>query len=193
MEYLEAQHIVHRDLACRNLLAHSNGSGKITVKVADFGMSRSVENYYISSDSEIPVKWSAPEVLKFKKFSHKSDVWSYGVCIWEIFERGTEPYPMLSNKKAFALVIEGHRLEKPVECPVIVWHLVEMCWHQEPHERASFAELVQVWREIIEKENKTGYYATDSKDSNQSKPESKYQTADWDAPKKLENNTANYF
>jgi len=106
--------LVHRDLAARNLLVHKE-DGKYIVKVADFGLARHLTgNYYTSTTSMFPIKWSAPEVLKFEKFSAKSDVWSFGIVLWEIFEYGKDPYfEYSSNKDTVEAVLAGHRLSKP--------------------------------------------------------------------------------
>jgi len=141
MEYLASMNIVHRDLACRNLLVRNEG-GKYVVKVSDFGMSKFVESYYVSTSNKIPVKWSAPEVLQFRKFSSASDVWSYGVCLWEIFSKGLEPFVYLSNQDVVeAVCFKGLRLDPPKSCPSEMWELMRMCW-KESRERPSFTQII---------------------------------------------------
>ena len=84
MEYLHSQKIIHRDLACRNLLV-SGKENEYLVKVADFGLSRIIENYYVSQSRKIPVRWTAPEAIRTMKFDQSCDVWSFGVVLWEVF------------------------------------------------------------------------------------------------------------
>ncbi|PRP88175.1 hypothetical protein PROFUN_03998 [Planoprotostelium fungivorum] len=148
MTYLETCKIVHRDLSCRNLLVSLDARDHHLVKVADFGMSKWVsENYYVASDALIPVRWSAIEVLKHKKFSSKSDVWSFGICLWEIFEKGREPYTHMSNKQVVNAVLAGERLEKPFSCPDDIYELMIMCWEVEPSARPTFEEILNyLWK-----------------------------------------------
>lgn len=99
MKYLEVNHIVHRDLALRNIFVTLNDKGEYVVKIGDFGMSRSVEKgYYKTDDKTIPVRWSAPEFIHFGITTHKSDTWSFGVCLWELFSYGAIPFAGLGNR-----------------------------------------------------------------------------------------------
>mmetsp|Transcript_23883 Transcript_23883/g.33477 ORF Transcript_23883/g.33477 Transcript_23883/m.33477 type:complete len:928 (-) Transcript_23883:126-2909(-) len=144
--------LVHRDLAARNLLVHVE-DGHYTVKVADFGLARHLAgNYYTSIKSVFPIKWSAPEVLKFEKFSVKSDVWSFGIVLWEIFENGSLPYRGMGNNEATEAVINGYRLPKPNRCPDSVYVLMMQCWAEEPSDRPSFDEICNKLNEILKTE-----------------------------------------
>eukprot|EP01114_Cavostelium_apophysatum_P022579 TRINITY_DN8214_c0_g1_i2.p1 TRINITY_DN8214_c0_g1~~TRINITY_DN8214_c0_g1_i2.p1 ORF type:complete len:195 (-),score=21.63 TRINITY_DN8214_c0_g1_i2:178-762(-) len=122
MAYLESCSIIHRDLAARNLLVDATGN----VKVADFGLSRAItSNYYESTSNNFPIRWSAPEVLQYSKFSSKSDVWSMGITLFEIVTRGQIPYKGLSNEEVVSKVVdEGYRMSKPSECMEDVWSLI---------------------------------------------------------------------
>jgi len=143
MKYLESMSIVHRDLSARNLLVKME-DGRFVVKVGDFGLSRLVaSSYYTSSGGTFPVKWSAPEVLQYERYSTKSDVWSFGVVLWELTERGKVPYYGKSNEEAMKLVLKGYRLEQPEECPAELYTLVTECWHEDESKRPSFQQLFE--------------------------------------------------
>jgi len=143
MTYLESQSIIHRDLALRNLLVTVSATSKYTIKVADFGLSRmSDKEYYVTKSGSFPIKWTAPESLTMCKFSHQSDVWSFGVVLYELFTRGRAPYFNLTNEQAAERVVAGYRLEKPTECPDDIYVLMKMCWEAEPQNRITFHNLV---------------------------------------------------
>ena len=141
MAYLHSKSVIHRDLACRNLLVDFE-NGSYTVKISDFGMARAIERYYYSRSNQIPIRWSAPEVLCYKKYSQPSDVWSFGICLWEIYSNGEEPYIGFSNQEVVNIVQQGHRLSKPVGCPDSMYAIMRKCWSEEKHERPTFEELV---------------------------------------------------
>ncbi|MBN3315136.1 TXK kinase, partial [Atractosteus spatula] len=128
MEYLESQNFIHRDLAARNCLV----SDKHVVKVCDFGMTRYVlDNQYISSTgSKFPVKWSPPEVFHFNKYSNKSDVWSFGVLMWEIFTEGKTPFENKPNPVVVEEITQGQRLYRPHKASLPVYELMYCCWHE---------------------------------------------------------------
>jgi serine/threonine protein kinase len=149
MSYLEQNNIVHRDLALRNLLV-SKVDGKYTVKVSDFGMSRSTEKgYYQSEEKSIPVKWSAPEVLEYGRSTSRSDVWSFGVCLWEMFSYGKLPYPGMSNIEVANNVLRGYRMEAPLDCPTEVYEIMVSCWKAEPENRPTFGDLLNCINNIL--------------------------------------------
>ncbi|XP_041654015.1 tyrosine-protein kinase ITK/TSK [Cheilinus undulatus] len=141
MAYLESSNFIHRDLAARNCLVSKNNE----VKVSDFGMTRFVldDQYTSSQCSKFPVKWSAPEVIKYCKFSSKSDVWSFGVLMWEVFTEGRLPYENRTNSEVVASLNSGLRLLKPRLAPDPVHQLMEWCWNEKPEDRPSFALLLQ--------------------------------------------------
>ncbi|XP_031719809.1 megakaryocyte-associated tyrosine-protein kinase isoform X1 [Anarrhichthys ocellatus] len=142
MEYLEAKKLVHRDLAARNVLVSDDS----LAKVSDFGLTK--VDSKVSDNAKLPVKWTAPEALKKEKFSTKSDVWSYGVLLWEIFSYGRQPYPKMSLKEVKERVEGGYRMEAPEDCPPVVYSLMRICWEQEPRRRPAFHKL----REKLERE-----------------------------------------
>ncbi|KAI7793941.1 tyrosine-protein kinase TXK isoform X1 [Triplophysa rosa] len=148
MEYLEENNFIHRDLAARNCLVNE----RCVVKVCDFGMTRYVlDNQYISSmGSRFPVKWSPPEVLHFNKYSSKSDVWSFGVLMWEVFSEGKIPFENRSNVEVVEEVTGGGRLYRPHRATPHVYNIMYSCWHERPGGRPCFSELLQNTRQITE-------------------------------------------
>uniref|UniRef100_A0A668A880 IL2 inducible T cell kinase n=1 Tax=Myripristis murdjan TaxID=586833 RepID=A0A668A880_9TELE len=128
MAYLESSNFIHRDLAARNCLVSKNNE----VKVSDFGMTRFVfdDQYTSSQGSKFPVKWSSPEVIKYCKFSSKSDVWSFGVLMWEVYSEGRLPYEHRSNAEVVESLNAGLRLLKPRLAPDAVYLLMEWCWKE---------------------------------------------------------------
>ncbi|KAM3857477.1 tyrosine-protein kinase TXK [Diretmus argenteus] len=151
MEYLEAHSFVHRDLAARNCLVNEQN----VVKVSDFGMTRYIpDNQYTSSSgAKFPVKWSPPEVLHYSKYSSKSDVWSYGVLMWEIFSEGCTPFESRSNLEVVDDITRGIRLYRPHRASQTVYHIMYKCWHEKPEGRASFSELLEEIRHLAEKQD----------------------------------------
>ncbi|XP_065593128.1 tyrosine-protein kinase TXK [Cyrtonyx montezumae] len=148
MEYLERNNFIHRDLAARNCLV----SAEHTVKVSDFGMARYVidDEYVSSSGAKFPVKWSSPEVFHFKKYSSKSDVWSFGVLMWEVFTEGKMPFESKSNYEVVHEISAGNRLYRPHLASHTVYKVMYSCWHEKPEGRPTFAELVETLRDITE-------------------------------------------
>uniref|UniRef100_H2ZIU4 Tyrosine-protein kinase n=1 Tax=Ciona savignyi TaxID=51511 RepID=H2ZIU4_CIOSA len=148
MKYLESQNMIHRDLAARNCLVGRN----MVVKVADFGLTRYVldDEYTSSLGSKFPIKWAAPEVLNYTKFSSKSDVWAFGILVWELFTGGKMPYRALSNTEVVERVAHGHRLERPQSCPHDVYRLMLKTWDMEPEKRPSFNNLCYEVEDIID-------------------------------------------
>ncbi|XP_030892051.1 tyrosine-protein kinase TXK [Leptonychotes weddellii] len=148
MEYLERNCFIHRDLAARNCLV----SAASIVKISDFGMTRYVldDEYISSSGAKFPIKWSPPEVFHFNKYSSKSDVWSFGVLMWEVFTEGKMPFENKSNLQVVEAISRGFRLYRPPLAPMAVYKVMYGCWHEKPKGRPTFAELLQVLTEIAE-------------------------------------------
>ncbi|KAJ7324070.1 hypothetical protein OS493_030243 [Desmophyllum pertusum] len=146
MMYLEKKRFVHRDLATRNILM----STKQQVKISDFGLSRAVgsgsDYYKASQGGRWPVKWYAPESINFGTFSHQSDVWSYGVTLWEMYSFGQLPYGEMSGGEVIRMLEEDKkRLDRPEACPEHTYSLMLQCWDLKPEMRPTFAELHNVF------------------------------------------------
>ena len=99
------------------------------------------DEYTSSSGTKFPIKWAPPEVLWYTRFSSKSDVWAYGVLMWEVFSLGKMPYGRLSNAQVVQIIRDGSRLERPKACPTAVYGLMKLCWSESPEDRPSFARL----------------------------------------------------
>ncbi|XP_041061118.1 protein-tyrosine kinase 6-like isoform X2 [Carcharodon carcharias] len=141
MSYLESQNYVHRDLAARNVLVGDN----CICKIADFGLARAVkEGVYVSQSTAIPYKWTAPEAIEFGRFSVKSDVWSFGVLLYEIVTHGRTPYPGLDNQEVVSMVSKGYRMPCPDGCPGKLNEIMLQCWNSTAQNRPSFKALVQI-------------------------------------------------
>ncbi|XP_032050930.1 tyrosine-protein kinase Fes/Fps isoform X3 [Aythya fuligula] len=142
MEYLESKRCIHRDLAARNCLV----TEKNVLKISDFGMSREEEDGIYASTGgmkQIPVKWTAPEALNYGRYSSESDVWSFGILLWEAFSLGAVPYANLSNQQTREAVEQGVRLEPPEQCPEELYRLMLRCWDYDPRRRPSFSAVHQ--------------------------------------------------
>ncbi|XP_038160614.1 fibroblast growth factor receptor 3 isoform X5 [Cyprinodon tularosa] len=142
MEYLASQKCIHRDLAARNVLVTDDN----VMKIADFGLARDVHNidyYKKTTNGRLPVKWMAPEALFDRVYTHQSDVWSYGVLLWEIFTLGGSPYPGIPVEELFKLLKEGHRMDKPANCTHDLYMIMRECWHAVPSQRPTFRQLVE--------------------------------------------------
>uniref|UniRef100_A0A8D0Q976 Tyrosine-protein kinase n=1 Tax=Sus scrofa TaxID=9823 RepID=A0A8D0Q976_PIG len=147
MEYLESKCCIHRDLAARNCLV----TEKNVLKISDFGMSREeADGVYAASGGlrQVPVKWTAPEALNYGRYSSESDVWSFGILLWEAFSLGASPYPSLSNQQTREFVEKGGRLPCPELCPDAVFRLMEQCWAYEPGQRPNFSTIYQELQSI---------------------------------------------
>lgn len=145
MNYLESHHFVHRDLAARNILLASRNQAKIS----DFGLSRALgagnDYYQASQGGKWPIKWYAPESFNFGTFSHASDVWSFGVTLWEMFSLGAPPYGDIKGVDVIKSIEAGQRLPKPTMCPDSVSEIMESCWNYYPRNRPTFKQLTQLF------------------------------------------------
>lgn len=147
MEYLASHHYVHRDLAARNCLVGDN----LTVKISDFGLSRDIyssDYYRVQSKSLLPVRWMPSESILYGKFTTESDVWSFGVVLWEIYSFGLQPYYGYSNQEVINMVRSRQLLACPDTCPSAVYSLMVECWHEQGVRRPSFAEIghrLKIW------------------------------------------------
>ncbi|XP_004761359.1 tyrosine-protein kinase Fer isoform X3 [Mustela lutreola] len=139
MSYLESKNCIHRDLAARNCLVGENN----ILKISDFGMSRQEDGGVYSSSGlkQIPIKWTAPEALNYGRYSSESDVWSFGILLWETFSLGVCPYPGMTNQQAREQVERGYRMSAPQHCPEDIFKIMTKCWDYKPENRPKFSEL----------------------------------------------------
>ncbi|CAH4038250.1 tyrosine kinase receptor Cad96Ca isoform X1 [Pieris brassicae] len=148
MDFLSSKGIIHRDLAARNVLI----TDERTCKVADFGFARDVAGTHVyerKSDGRLPIRWMAPESLYDDIFSVKSDIWSFGVLLWEIVTLGSTPYPGLSAGDVMRKVRDGHRLDKPEHCRRELYNIMYYCWEAEPSSRPEFKEIVGMLERLL--------------------------------------------
>ncbi|XP_030057774.1 fibroblast growth factor receptor 1 isoform X1 [Microcaecilia unicolor] len=148
MEYLESKKCIHRDLAARNVLVTEDN----VMKIADFGLARDIHHidyYKKTTNGRLPVKWMAPEALFDRIYTHHSDVWSFGVLLWEIFTLGGSPYPGVPVEELFKLLKDGHRMDKPSNCTNELYMMMRDCWHAVPSQRPTFKHLVEDLDRIV--------------------------------------------
>uniref|UniRef100_A0A8D9A9C4 receptor protein-tyrosine kinase n=2 Tax=Cacopsylla melanoneura TaxID=428564 RepID=A0A8D9A9C4_9HEMI len=148
MQFLSSRGIIHRDLAARNVLIGENHC----CKVADFGFARDLMTssvYERKSEGRLPIRWMSPEALYDNIFSVKSDIWSFGVLIWEIVTLGSTPYPGMAAADVMKKVRDGYRLEKPDHCRRELYNIMYYCWDKEPNERPNFKELCDLLEKLI--------------------------------------------
>ncbi|NXM52870.1 FLT3 kinase, partial [Illadopsis cleaveri] len=142
MEFLESKSCIHRDLAARNILVTH---GKV-VKICDFGLARDVmndSNYIVRGNARLPVKWMAPESLFERTYTMKSDVWSYGILLWEIFSLGVNPYPGIQvDTNFYKLIQSGFKMDQPYYATKDVYCMMQSCWALDSRKRPSFSHLV---------------------------------------------------
>ncbi|XP_071646170.1 uncharacterized protein [Temnothorax longispinosus] len=158
MEYLASKKIIHRDLAARNVLVDHNK----LCKIADFGMSR-----FANEDGEVietrhgrnalPIRWMAPESLIYSLFTTKTDVWSFGILMWEIVTLGSTPYPDMTAREVMRNVHNGYRLERPSHCRTELFRVISRCWHADPDRRPEFQILRRDLAQLLE-DNMNGHY-----------------------------------
>uniref|UniRef100_A0A673ZC13 receptor protein-tyrosine kinase n=1 Tax=Salmo trutta TaxID=8032 RepID=A0A673ZC13_SALTR len=149
MKYLSDMSYVHRDLAARNILVNNN----LECKVSDFGLSRVLEDdpegTYTTSGGKIPIRWTAPEAIAYRKFTSASDVWSFGIVMWEVMAFGERPYWDMSNCEVMKAINEAFRLPAPMDCPSAVYQLMLQCWLQERSKRPRFPDIVSLLDKLL--------------------------------------------
>ncbi|XP_074599989.1 insulin receptor-like isoform X2 [Brevipalpus obovatus] len=160
MAYLGSKKFVHRDLAARNILVAND----LTAKIGDFGMTRDIyETEYYRKDGQglLPIRWMAPESLRDGIFTYFSDVWSYGVVLYEMSTLGAQPYQGLGSKEVVDYIIDGKIIEKPKGCPAKLYKLMTMCWERNPKKRPTFLEIIDYLSSDFESEEflKVSFYA----------------------------------
>lgn len=150
MKYLSDMNYVHRDLAARNILVNGN----LECKVSDFGLSRVLEDYpegtYTTSGGKIPIRWTAPEAIAYRKFTSGSDVWSFGIVMWEVMAFGERPYWDMSNHEVMKAIHEGFRLPAPMDCPSAIYQLMLQCWMQERSKRPRFINILNELDKLLQ-------------------------------------------
>ncbi|XP_075540900.1 eph receptor tyrosine kinase isoform X6 [Dermacentor variabilis] len=152
MQYLAEMNYVHRDLAARNVLVNAN----LVCKIADFGLSREIESATegayttrVSHGGKIPVRWTAPEAIAFRKFTSASDVWSFGIVCWEVMSYGERPYWNWSNQEVIKSIERGYRLPAPMDCSEAVHQLMLDCWQKDRSHRPQFSTIVKTLDKLI--------------------------------------------
>ncbi|XP_049824323.1 ephrin type-A receptor 4 isoform X2 [Aethina tumida] len=149
MQYLSEMNYVHRDLAARNVLVNT----QLVCKIADFGLSREIESAtegaYTTRGGKIPVRWTAPEAIAFRKFTSASDVWSMGIVCWEVMSYGERPYWNWSNQDVIKSIEKGYRLPAPMDCPEAIYQLMLDCWQKERTHRPTFQSIVKTLDKLI--------------------------------------------
>ncbi|MBN3279569.1 EPHB1 protein, partial [Polyodon spathula] len=151
MKYLSEMNYVHRDLAARNILVNSN----LVCKVSDFGLSRYLQDdtsdptYTSSLGGKIPVRWTAPEAIAYRKFTSASDVWSYGIVMWEVMSFGERPYWDMSNQDVINAIEQDYRLPPPMDCPAALHQLMLDCWQKDRNTRPRFTDIVNTLDKMI--------------------------------------------
>ena len=157
LEYLAGRRFVHRDLATRNCLINH----QLFVKISDFGLSKDIysKDYYTFGEkSVLPIRWMPPEAIVYSKFTTQSDIWSFGIVLWEIFSSGAQPYYTLSNEEVIEYVTDEKVLRHPSECPNEIYDLMVDCWATKPNDRPTAAELhkaLQNWSPQLSANNAT--------------------------------------
>ncbi|KAM8867672.1 ephrin type-A receptor 2-like isoform 1-T1 [Synchiropus picturatus] len=149
MKYLSDMSYVHRDLAARNVLVNSN----LECKVSDFGLSRVLEDdaegTYTTRGGKIPIRWTAPEAIAYRKFTSASDVWSFGIVMWEVMAFGERPYWDMSNHEVMKAINEAFRLPAPMECPSTIYQLMLQCWQHDRSKRPRFTDIVNILEKLL--------------------------------------------
>nr|XP_020468278.1 ephrin type-A receptor 2 isoform X1 [Monopterus albus] len=149
MKYLSEMSYVHRDLAARNILVNNT----LECKVSDFGLSRVLEDdpegTYTTSGGKIPIRWTAPEAIAYRKFTSASDVWSFGIVMWEVMAFGERPYWDMSNHEVMKAINEAFRLPAPMDCPSAVYQLMLQCWLQDRSKRPRFGDIVSLLDKLL--------------------------------------------
>ncbi|CAH3174963.1 unnamed protein product, partial [Porites lobata] len=149
MEFLASKKCVHRDLAARNVLVGED----YVIKIADFGLARNIykSDLYVKTNSGVlPMKWMAIESLSLREYSEKSDAWSFGICLWEIFTLGGTPYPTIPVEELLDFLNDGNRMENPRDCPSEIYKIMQDCWQEGPDKRPKFDQISQSIGTILE-------------------------------------------
>ncbi|NXI51343.1 CSF1R factor, partial [Chloroceryle aenea] len=168
MAFLASKNCIHRDLAARNVLI---SEGRVA-KICDFGLARDImndSNYVVKGNARLPVKWMAPESIFDCIYTVQSDVWSYGILLWEIFSLGKSPYPgMVVNSKFYSMVKQGYQMARPDFAPLEMYSIMQACWNLEPTQRPTFNQIgcfIQKELELHKEQDYTNLPSTTEEDS----------------------------
>ncbi|KAJ7336596.1 Fibroblast growth factor receptor 4 [Desmophyllum pertusum] len=156
MTYLSSRKCIHRDLAARNVLIAED----FVIKIADFGLSRNLGNtdyYRRTTHGRLPVKWLAIEALFDQQYTVKTDVWSFGILLWETFTLGGTPYPGIPVERLFTILKNGYRMECPINCPSKIYEIMVKCWSENAKNRPSFSELTEQLDGMLSSESAQEY------------------------------------
>lgn len=148
-EHLSKLRVLHRDLAARNVLVCDNK----LVKVSDFGLSRDVYQnnvYWKQGGGKLPIRWMALESITHQKYTTQSDVWSFGVLLWEIVTLGEYPYSEVNNADLLSFLKNGYRMKKPPHCGIELYQIMMNCWKEKPKDRPTFTELRKQLETLLE-------------------------------------------
>ncbi|XP_035392206.1 macrophage colony-stimulating factor 1 receptor [Electrophorus electricus] len=149
LEFLTAKNCIHRDVAARNVLL----ADRCVAKICDFGLARDImndSNYVVKGNARLPVKWMAPESIFECVYTVQSDVWSYGILLWEIFSLGKSPYPnILVDSKFYKMIKSGYQMSRPDFAPPEMYTVMKMCWNLEPTERPTFSKISQLIERLL--------------------------------------------
>lgn len=155
MVYLSERKFVHRDLATRNCLIDDS----MVVKIADFGLSHKIylQDYYKGDEHDaIPIRWMPLESILYNKYTLESDVWAFGVCLWEIFSFALQPYYGMTHEEVVKFIKDGNMLQCPDNTPLALYNLMRKCWNKKPQDRPNFGHIFQAFEQIqIDYHNKT--------------------------------------
>ncbi|XP_054160500.1 insulin receptor-like [Oppia nitens] len=191
MAYLASKKFVHRDLAARNCMVAEN----MTVKIGDFGMTRDIyetDYYRKGGKGLLPVRWMAPESLKDGVFTTYSDIWSYGIVLWEMATLASQPYQGLSNEAVLKYVVDGGKMQRPEDCPQKLWDLMSWCWGPTPKRRPNFIEVIEfLLNDTNEGFLKVSYYSKYKSQLKQHKSSSQSIVDDMSMPLKQISNSFN--
>ncbi|XP_074865494.1 macrophage colony-stimulating factor 1 receptor [Carettochelys insculpta] len=157
MAFLASKNCIHRDLAARNVLVTH---GRVA-KICDFGLARDImndSNYVVKGNARLPVKWMAPESIFDCIYTVQSDVWSYGILLWEIFSLGKSPYPgMLVNSKFYSMVKQGYQMARPDFAPMEMYRIMQACWNLQPTQRLTFDQICQLIQKQLDANKEQDY------------------------------------
>lgn len=149
LDFLASKNCIHRDVAARNVLLTSRREAKI----CDFGLARDImndSNYVVKGNARLPVKWMAPESIFDCVYTVQSDVWSYGILLWEIFSLGKSPYPSMAvDTRFYKMVKRGYQMSQPDFAPPEIYGIMKMCWHLEPTERPTFSKICHMIQRLL--------------------------------------------